>query len=497
MNRRQFLKNSAAVGLLWGLPPSLVRAASGPIHQLTLRELSQALASGRLTPAAVLDAYLERVEAHDRQVRAIVELAPRSRLVTRQESGPLAHLPLLIKDNIATGDGLVNAAGSLALASSKPTFTAPVAERLRAAGAILMGKANMSEWAACRSDNCSAGWSGRGGQTRNPHALDRSPAGSSAGSAAAVAAGFAAAALGTETNGSITLPAAICGVVGLKPTAGTLSGEGIIPIAETQDTAGPIGRCVQDVAWLFDLLTGKDSAALDPSSLRGARLGVARNQFGFDGRVDALMEEQLKVLSRMGATLIDPIKAPDAKDYASMALDILLYELKDGVEAYLRRLGPDAPVKTLADVIAFNQAHTAEEKLAYYDQNVLIKANAKGPLSEPAYLKARREVTRLARDEGLARLLQEQRLDAIVAPTNGPSWLIDEINGDHFKGGSSSPAAIAGLPHITVPAGAVLGLPIGLSFYGPAKTEVRLLNLAYAFEQTTRARFEPNFPATL
>ena len=404
--------------------------------------------------------------------------------------GPLAGIPILVKDNIATGDGLANSAGSLALATSRPTFSAPVIDNLRKAGAVILGKTNMSEWANFRSGRSSSGWSARGGQCRNPYAPDRTPGGSSSGSAVAVAAGFGPAALGTETNGSIVGPAAMCGIVGLKPTVGLLSTEGVIPIASSFDTVGPMARTVSDVAYLLSVLAGQNYSPR-ADALKGARLGVARAQFGHDDRVDALIEKQLSVLARQGAVLIDPVEVPADSEYGAHAYQVELYEFKAELDAYLARLGPSSAVKSLADVIAFNEAHHREEMLENFGQQILVQAQSQGPLEEPAYREALEAAHRITRRDGLDKTLSQHRLDAIVAPTITPAWTIDSVNGDHFQGSAAGPAAIAGYPHITVPAGFVQGLPVGLSFYAGPHQEARLLSLAYAFEQSSNARVEP------
>lgn len=497
MQRRTFLKSVALAGLLWGLPASsCVRAKARDPHDMSLAELRRSLADGTLSGAQLWQHYQDRISQYEPLLHSIIELAEASD--SSPTTGPLAQLPLLVKDNIATGDGLVNSAGSLALAGSRPTFAAGVIERLRAAGALVIGKSNMSEWANFRAVNASSGWSARGGQCRNPHVLDRSPCGSSSGSAAAVAAGLCAAALGTETNGSIVCPSATCGVVGLKPTVGLVPGDGIIPICHSQDSAGPITRRVEDAALLLGVMVGKDySQSLDKQALKGARLGVARAFFGFDSRVDQLIEAQLELLSQMGAELIDPVEVPGWPELGGAAMTVMLYEFKHGLNAYLERLGKEAPVKSLAEVIAFNSTHPEQERLTYFDQTLLLRAESCGPLTDKEYLKARDQARRLSRDQGLDRVLNKHKLDALVAPTNGPAWTIDVVNGDHFEGGSSTPAAVAGYPHITVPAGTVHRLPIGLSFFGKAESEGRLLALAYAFEQHTRARIEPEFLPSL
>jgi amidase len=388
-----------------------------------------------------------------------------------------------------------------------------VARRLREAGAVLLGKSNLSEWANIRSSRSSSGWSARGGQCRNPYVLDRNPCGSSSGSGAAVSANLAAAALGTETNGSIVCPASANGIVGLKPTVGLVSRSRIIPISHTQDTAGPMTRTVRDAAMLLGALAGVDpedaataasadrAAAeytrfLDADGLRGARIGVARQFFGFHPEVDAVMAQAIEAMKLRGAVVVDPVEFENRDEMDSASYLVLLYDLRADLDAYLAGLGPGAPVRTLDDVIAFNEANRDRE-MPYFGQEVFLEAQSKGPLTEPEYLEARARALRLAREEGIDRLLQAESLDAIIAPTGGPAWPTDLINGDHFTGGSSSPAAIAGYPNITVPAGAVRGLPVGISFFGAAWTEPVLLRLAYAFEQATMHRRPPGFLPTL
>ncbi|HEU4700592.1 MAG TPA: amidase, partial [Gemmatimonadales bacterium] len=373
------------------------------------------------------------------------------------------------------------------------------------------GKTNLSEWANMRSTHSTSGWSGRGGQTRNPYALDRNPCGSSSGTGAAISANLAAVGVGTETDGSIVCPSNACGLVGLKPTVGLVSRAGIIPISHTQDTAGPMGRTVADVAALLGALTGSDPRdtatraadthladyvrGLDPAALKGARIGVARNFFGFDPRVDALMEDALRALREAGAVVVEKTNLATSGKYDAEELTVLLYDFKHDLNAYFASLGPAAPVKSMAQLIAFNERNAARE-MPYFGQELLVRAEAKGPLTEPAYRKALATCRRLARTEGIDAVLRAHRLDAIVAPTGGPAWLTDLVNGDHFSGSSSTPAAVAGYPSVTVPAGTIFGLPVGLSFIAGPWQEAKLLRYAYAFEQATKARRKPEFRAT-
>ncbi len=408
-------------------------------------------------------------------------------------------------------------AGSLALAGSHAAQDAGVAARLRAAGAIILGKTNLSEWANFRSTHSVSGWSSRGGQTRNPYAPDRNPCGSSSGSAVAVAANLCAAAVGTETDGSIVCPSHVCGIVGIKPTLGLVSRAGIIPIAHSQDTAGPMARTVADAALLLAALAGPDprdaitlenkrtqagpenagdAYALSKGGLRGARIGVARNMGEFLPRVNAIFEESLAALRDLGAEIIDPADIATVKQLDEPEFEVLLYEFKADLDAYLAGRGADAAVHSLADVIAFNEAHR-DVVMPIFDQEIMLKAQEKGPLTDEKYLAALAAARRLARDEGIDATLRQHSLDAIVAPSGGPAWLIDHVCGDHYGGGSSTPAAVAGYPSITVPAGYVWGLPVGISFIGAAWSEAKLIRYAYAFEQGTKVRRPPQFPASV
>ena len=403
-------------------------------------------------------------------------------------------------------------AGSLALVGAKPARDAFVAQKLREAGAVILGKTNLSEWANFRSKNSSSGWSARGGQTRNPYALDRNPCGSSSGSGAAVAANLCAAAIGTETDGSVVCPSSANSLVGIKPTIGLVSRSGIIPIAHSQDTAGPMTRTVRDAALVLNALTGidpRDEATnasrgravtdytqfLDKDGLRGMRLGVARKYFGFNDRVDKLMNDLLAEMKRLGAVLVDPADIPTQGKFDESEFEVLSYEFKADLNAYLAGLGPQAPVRSLKDVIAFNEKNRDRE-MPYFGQDIMIKAEAKGPLTSKPYLQALRKNHLLTRTQGIDFVMKKNRLDALIAPTGGPPWPTDWINGDHFTGGYSSASAVAGYPHITVPAGYVFGLPVGISFFGGAFSEPKLIKIAYAFEQATKARRAPKFLPT-
>ncbi|PYQ12832.1 MAG: amidase [Acidobacteria bacterium] len=518
IGRREFLGYGAIGGaVLARRPPA---PAEVPLEEATIDGLQEQMESGRLTARRLTAAYLARIDALDRKgpaLRAVIETNPDAlsmaealdaERTARGARGPLHGIPVLLKDNLDTADRMTTTAGSLALSGSIPPRDSFVAQKLRQAGAVLLGKANLSEWANIRSSHSSSGWSGRGGQCRNPYVLDRNPCGSSSGSGVAVSANLCALAIGTETDGSIVCPSSINGIVGMKPTVGLVSRAGIIPIAHSQDTAGPMARTVRDAAILLGAIAGADprdpataeagraatdyTRLLDPDGLRGARIGVVRKSFGFHADVDRVMEDALAEMKRRGAVLLDPADIPHAGEYDETELAVLLYELKADLNAYLATLGPEAPVRTLADVIAFNEAHRAEE-MPYFGQDLFLKAQEKGPLTDLAYVEALAHSRRLAALEGIDAVMSQQKLDALVAPTGGPAWLTDLVTGDHFSGGLSTPPAVAGYPHVTLPAGHVFGLPVGISFAGRAGSEPTLIRLAYAFEQATRARRPPRF----
>jgi amidase len=547
--RRSFLQTAAFTGTVAGLTPALAAArdlssrpsgatleAPAPpkirpfeLEEITIVELQEGLKSGKFTARSLVETYWSRVSDIDMRdengripLNSVIEMNPDAVAIAealdkeRQAGkvrGPLHGIPVLIKDNIATDDRMMTTAGSLALVGAKVPKDSFVARKLREAGAVILGKTNLSEWANVRSSHSTSGWSGRGGLTRNPYVLDRNPCGSSSGTGAGISANLAAAGIGTETDGSIVCPSSANGLAGIKPTVGLISRAGIVPISHSQDTAGPMCRTVRDAAILLGVLTGVDpddeataasagksqtdyAQCCDPNGLRGARIGVARKYFGFHDAVDALMEQSLDVLKKQGATLVDPADIETFGKFDESEAIILLYEFKADLNAYLARLGPGAPVSTLKDVIAFNEQNRAKE-MPWFGQDLFIKAEAKGPLTEKEYLDAVAKNRQLARTEGIDALMDKHHLDAIVAPTGSPAWLTDLIDGDHFSGGSSNAAAVAGYPNINVTAGFIHGLPVGISFFGRAWSEPMLIKLAYAFEQASKARQAPKFLRTI
>lgn len=501
--------------------------AAFPFAEATIDELQRRMAAGELTARMLTHAYLERIAAVDRsgpRLNAVIEVNPDALAIAAELDaerragkvrGPMHGIPVLLKDNIATADRMETTAGSLALVGVKPVSDAHIVSRLREAGAVILGKTNLSEWANFRGSNSTSGWSGRGGQTRHPYALDRNPSGSSSGSAVAVAANLCVAAIGTETNGSIVSPSSVCGIVGVKPTVGLVSRAGIIPISASQDTAGPMTRTVRDAAIVLAALAGPDPR--DPSplprpdglrtdyvadvrieALRGVRLGVLRGPFGFRAWMEPVWAKAIAVLREAGAEVVELGDYGGARQIGAASFEVMLYEFKTGVNAYLAEVAPQTKIKNLADVIAFNREH-ADRELALFGQETLIQAQAKGPLTDPAYQEALATSRRLSRAEGIDAMLAQHRLDGLVALTTGPAGVSDPIFGGAAGGygGSSGLAAVAGYPSVTVPAAILRGLPVGVSFFGKAWSEGQLLAFTFDFEQRTRARFEPDFRPTI
>jgi len=534
VDRRSFLRSLAAgvAGLpLPGLAPVRETASSCPpptppkpfeLDGTSITELAAGMAQGKYTAHALVEKYLARIAEIDQQgpqLKSVLEVNPDALAIANgldQERkqgrvrGPLHGIPVLIKDNLDTADRMQTSAGSLALLGSRPPQDSFVAQKLREAGAVILGKTNLSEWANIRSAHSTSGWSGRGGLTRNPYALDRNPCGSSSGSGAAVAASLCAVAVGTETDGSIVCPSSANGIVGIKPTLGLVSRAGVIPIAHSQDTPGPMARTVREAAILLTALAGvdpRDSATaasqgkvadytqfLDPNGLRGARIGVARKYFGFSDLVDQVMERAIEAMKHAGAQIVDPADLPSHGKFDDSELTVLLFELKADLNAYLAARG--AAPKSLADIITFNDQNRQKE-MPYFGQDLFLKAEAKGDLTSKEYTDALANNQRLSRKEGIDAVMDQNRLDAIMAPTGSPAWLSDLANGDHTPGGSSNAAAVAGYPDITVPAGFVFGLPVGISFFGRAWSEPTLLKIASGFEHTTQSRKAPQFLTTI
>ena len=523
MDRRNFVKIGIGASALAASGTVMSAAAGDAALDMGVQEQQALMAAGKLSAEALAAGYLARIKAIDKagpRLNSVIETNPDALKIAAELDreraagkvrGPLHGIPVLLKDNLATGDAMCTTAGSLALEGVRASRDSFVAAQLRRAGAVILGKTNLSEWANMRSSHSTSGWSARGGLTRNPYALDRNTSGSSSGSGAAMAAGLATLTIGTETDGSIVSPASTCGLVGIKPTVGLVSRSGIIPISASQDTAGPMTRTVSDAAYLLAAIAGVDDAdaatkasagkasnyakALDKAALKGKRLGVARNFFGRNPAVDAQIEKQLAVLKAQGAVLVD-VKVPNTNKYDDSEMAVLLYEFKPGLADYLKGYAPHAKVKTMADVIAFNEQHRDKE-LRLFGQEHLIASNKKGSLKEDEYVKALANNHRYSREEGIDKVMKEHKLDALVAPTGGVAWLTDFINGDHYGGSFSSPAAVAGYPHVTVPAGYVYGLPVGLSFVGGAYSEAELIGMAYAYEQATMHRKEPRFLPTV
>jgi amidase len=528
LDRRTFLGGAAAAAGALIVPASLrgePRRVAVDLVEITLSELADGLATGRWTAHSLVAACLARIEALDRDgpgLNSILELNPdalavaRSLAEERAVTGPRSRLhgiPILVKDSIGTADRMHTSAGSLALADYIAPHDATVIEKLRQAGCIIIGKANMSEWSNARGRASIAGWSARGQLTLNPYSLNRSAGGSSSGSAAAVAASLVPAALGVETMGSIVSPAAMCGIVGMKPTVGLVSRRGIIPVSSTQDTAGPMCRTVRDAAMLLSVIAGPDpldpvtlpagekghadyTRFLDPNGLKGARIGVARNLFGLSYGADRVMERALIMLRSGGATVVDPADIESADGIMAFDREVLAFELKAALAAYFADAGAAAPVRDLADIIEFNNRNS-DLVMKWFGQETFLYAQAKGPLSSPAYQRDLMLVRRFARDEGIDATLAKHRLDAIVAPTQSPAWLTDMLLGDNTFAGGFAAAAAAGYPSITVPAGDVAGLPVGLLFMGAAWSEPTLFRLAFAFEQLAQGRRTPEFLPSL
>jgi amidase len=518
------LITSVAVAVNPWVPDAQADVPDFELAEKTIAQLQEGMNSGEHTARSLTEKYLARIEQIDKsgpRVNSVIEVNPDAVSIAdeldkerkeKRPRGPLHGIPVLIKDNIATADRMMTTAGSLALLNSHPPKDSGVAQKLRQAGAVILGKTNLSEWANIRSSHSSSGWSGRGGQTKNPYCLDRNPCGSSSGSGAAASANLCAIAVGTETDGSVICPSSANGLVGIKPTLGLISRAGIIPIAHSQDTAGPMCRTVADAATLLTALAGEDprdavtkeshgklppdyTKFFDTNALKGARLGVARKYFGFSDDVDKLMNASIEELKKLGAVIVDPADLPTHGKFDDSEFEVLLFELKADLNAYLASLGPEAPVKSLKDVIDFNEKNK-EQEMPWFGQDILIKAEGKGPLTTKAYVNALTKNHKLARTEGIDAIMNQHKLDAIIAPAGAPAWITDWINGDHSIGGSSNAAAVAGYPNITVPAGYVHGLPVGISFFGKAWSEPKLIGLAYSFEQATKVRKMPRFLAT-
>jgi amidase len=538
-NRRDFLQTGLAGGAAALVYPALAGArelpvppsAPPPVKDFELDEvpidvLQDGMKSGQHTSRSITEKYLQRIAEIDKQgpsVNSIIELNPDALEIAdsldrerkdKGPRGPLHGIPIVVKDNIDTADKMMTTAGSLALVGApKPPKDSFVVQRLRQAGAVILGKTNLSEWANVRSGHSTSGWSGRGGLTKNPYVLDRNPCGSSSGTGAGISANLAAAGIGTETDGSIVCPSSANGLAGIKPTVGLVSRSGIIPISHSQDGAGPMCRTVRDAAILLGALTGVDpddsytadsqgksftnyTQFLNIDGLKGARIGVARKYFGFSEGVDGIMAEAIDIMKKQGAIIVDPADIDAFGKFDDTEATVLNYELKADMAKYLARLGPACPVKTLADLIDFNNRN-AQKEMPYFGQDIFIKSQEKGPLTAREYVDALEKNHRLTRTEGVDAVMGKNKLDALVAPTGSPAWLTDLVNGDHFAGGSSNAAAVAGYPNVNVTAGTMFGLPVGISFFGRAWSEPTLIKLSYAFEQATQVRKPPKFLPTL
>ncbi len=490
-------------------------------NEITIDELQQKMKAGELTSVEICQKYLDRIKLVDPVLKSLIELNPDALEIAKEldderKSGkfrsPLHGIPILFKDNIDTCDKMQTTAGSLALEGNFAPKDAFIIKKLREAGAVILGKTNLSEWANFRSTNSSSGWSGRGGQVHNPYCLDRSPCGSSSGTAAAVSANLCAVGIGTETNGSIVCPSGINGLVGIKPTLGMWSRSGIIPIAHSQDTAGPMARTVKDAAILLGALAEFDpndaethiekgkifsdyTQFLNAENLSGMRIGIASQMIGFNVKVDEVFKLAVEVLKEKGAEIIEDVKFENIRKWGDPSYQVLLYEFKADLNKYLAE-HPKAPVKSMEDIIEFNK-NNADKEMPWFDQEIFEEAQKKCDLTSEEYLEALKNSKLYAGKEGIDKVMEEHRLDAIIAQTNGPAWTIDWVNGDHFSGGSSSPAAISGYPNVTVPMGYVHGLPVGISFFGKAWSEPTLLKIAYTFEQAKSHRKAPEFIKTV
>ena len=489
-----------------------------PLLEKSVKDLQQMMDLNERSCVEIVQLYLDRIDAIDQNgptLNSVIEINPDALEIAKQLDeeraagnlrGPLHGVPILIKDNVDTGDKMLTTAGSLALTSSPAPEDAFIVKKMREAGVVILGKTNLSEWANFRSTRSSSGWSSRGGQTRNPYALDRNPSGSSSGSGAAVAASLCAIAIGTETDGSITSPAAASGLVGIKPTVGLVSRSGIIPISATQDTAGPMARTVADAAVLLTAISGSDpldpategvdvyyadyTEFLDPDAFSGAKIGIARQFFGRHPESDRQMEDAIELMKSLGAEIIDPVEMPPRSDWGKQEFEVLLYEFKDGLDKYFATRGPDFPIQSLSDLIQYNNEN-AEQTMPIFGQELLTMAQEKEDLESQEYLEALLACIEGSRINGLDKALHG--LDALIAPTRGPAWLTDHINGDNAKAGCSSYSAVAGYPHITLPMGQTSGMPLNISFLGRPWEEARLIALAYAFEQAHPARRAPTF----
>lgn len=538
MDRRNFIRNGAlSAAVIAGArtakasqvePGDEENEGASPfdLAEKSIGDLQQMMSSGRMSARQITQRYLSRIERLNRRgpaLRAVIETNPDALGIAsaldaerrkKGPRGPLHGIPVLLKDNIDTHDRMTTTAGSYALEGSIPLRDAFIAGRLRAAGAVLLGKTNLSEWANFRSSHASSGWSGRGGQARNPYVLDRNPCGSSSGSAIGVAASLCAVAVGTETDGSIVCPSSANGIVGIKPTLGLLSRSGIIPIAHSQDTAGPMARTVRDAAILLGAMTGEDpndvatagssshsapdySKYLDVNGLPGARIGVVRTKYsGFNDATDKLMADAIELMRSRGAVIVDPADIPTAGKFDDSEFDVLLYEFKADLNKYLVSLGPNARVKTLKDIIDFNESRRDRE-MPWFGQDIMTKAQDKGPLTEKKYLDSLAQDLVMSRAQGIDAVMDQYKLDALIAPTSGPAWPTDLLNGDHFTGGYSTPSAVAGYPNINVPIGFVSELPVGMSIFGRAWSEPILIRIAYSYEQASKHRRAPKFVPTL